>query len=214
MNTDFLKIIATGIPWTIIVTVGSFTVGALLGIPLCAMHVSTSRLLHWLAVTLILILRSVPPIVWLFVLYFGLGSGYLPVSAIQASVIALGLITAANMAEIYRGALKSIHFGQWEACHALNLPRWSQFWDVLVPQLFRVTLPSAASYIIALLKDSAIASTIGVTEIAYQASYVSRQSHQGIQVFSLAALIYILVSLPVASLARYTDGVMRAKVAQ
>lgn len=214
MNVDYLKLIATGIPWTIVVTAGSFAVGALLAIPLCAMHVSTSRLLHWLAVGVILFCRSIPPIVWLFVLYFGLGSGYLPVGPIQASIIALGVITAANMAEIYRGALKSIHFGQWEACQALNLPRWSQFWDVLVPQLFRVTLPSAASYIIGLLKDSAIASMIGVTEIAYQAAYITRQSHQGIEVFSLAALIYILISLPIAGLARYTDGVMRAKVAQ
>ncbi len=188
--------------------------GALLGIPLCAMKVSKSGVLRYLATAIIVILRSIPPIVWLFFLYFGIGSGYLQVGPIEASIIALGLITGANLAEIYRGALKSIHVGQWEASHALNMPRWSVFIDIMVPQLFRVILPSATSYMIGLLKDSAIASTVGVTEIAFQANFVSRRQFQGLEVFAVAGFFYILISLPIAAVARYTDGIMRAKVAR
>jgi len=161
-----------------------------------------------------LFLRSIPPIVWLFFLYFGIGSGYIQVGPVEASIVALGLITGANMSEIYRGALKSIHIGQWEASHALNMPRWSIFIDIMVPQLIRVILPSATSYAIGLLKDSAIASTVGVTEIAFQANFVSRRLFQGLEVFAVAGLLYILISLPVAALARYSDSVMRAKVAR
>lgn len=214
MNYETFLIILSGIPWTIAITVGSFAMGAILGIPLCAMRVSRSGPLRYLATTIILILRSVPPIVWLFVLYFGIGSGYLQVGPIEASIIALGLITSANLAEIYRGALKSIHIGQWEASHALNMPSWSIFFDVLVPQLVRVILPSATSYMIGLLKDSAIASTVGVTEVAFQANFVSRRQFQGLEVFAVAGFFYILISLPIAAIARYTDGVMRAKVAR
>ncbi|KQV31512.1 amino acid ABC transporter permease [Rhizobium sp. Root1203] len=214
MNTESLFIILSGIPWTLAITAGAFVFGALLGIPLCAMNVSRSRLLHYLATAIILTFRSIPPIVCLFFLYFGIGSGYLRIGPIEASIVALGIITGANMAEIYRGALKSIHVGQWEASHALNMPRWSVFFDIMAPQLVRVILPSATSYIIGLLKDSAIASTVGVAEVAFQANFVSRRQFEGLEVFAVAGLLYILISLPVAALARYSDSVMRAKVAR
>lgn len=214
MNAESFLIILSGIPWTLAITAGAFVMGAILGIPLCAMRVSRSWLLRSTSVVIVLILRSVPPIVWLFLLYFGIGSGFLQVGPIQASIVALGLITGANLSEIYRGALKSIHVGQWEASHALNMPRWSVFIDIMVPQLVRVILPSATSYIIGLLKDSAIASTVGVTEVAFQANFISRRQFQGLEVFAMAGFFYILISLPVAALARYTDSVMRAKVAR
>lgn len=214
MSAESFLIILSGIPWTLAITAGAFVMGAILGVPLCAMRVSRSWLLRSTSVVIVLILRSVPPIVWLFLLYFGIGSGILQVGPIQASIVALGLITGANLSEIYRGALKSIHPGQWEASHALNMPGWSVFIDIMVPQLVRVILPSATSYIIGLLKDSAIASTVGVTEIAFQANFISRRQFQGLEVFAMAGLLYILISLPVAALARYSDGVLRAKVAR
>jgi polar amino acid transport system permease protein len=212
--TEWLGIVISGVPWTLAVAVGYFVLGGLLGVPLCAMRVSKVGVLNIGAAAIIVTLRSIPPIVWLFLLFFGIGSGYVNIGAIQASIIGLGLITAANMAEIYRGALQSIHQGQWEAARALNLPAWSQFWDVIAPQLIRVTLPSAATYMIGLLKDSAIASTVGVTEIAFQANFISRREFEGLQVFAFAGLLYIIISLPIAAIARYTDGVMREKVAQ
>lgn len=215
MTAESAFLIASGIYWTVIVTAGAFVLGAALGVPICAMHVSRSRLLHGLAVLLIVVLRSVPPIVWIFLLYFGIGSGLMTVGPVPAAIVALGVITAANMAEIYRGALRSIHPGQWDACHALGLPALSQFCDVMVPQLFRVTLPSATTYFIGLLKDSAIASTIGVAEIAYLANFLAKkQFNAALEIFGFAGALYILVSLPLAAVARMADARMRAKVAQ
>jgi polar amino acid transport system permease protein len=214
MTAASALLIAGGIYGTVLVTVGAFLLGAALGIPICAMHVSGSRPLHVLAVSIIIALRSVPPIVWIFLLYFGIGSGVLTVGPMTAAVVALGLVTAANMAEIYRGALQSIHPGQWDASHALGLPRWSEFTDVMLPQLFRVTLPSATTYLIGLLKDSAIASTIGVAEIAYLANFLSKkQFNAALEIFAFAGALYILMSLPLAAIARMADARLRAKVA-
>ncbi|MFC4625208.1 amino acid ABC transporter permease [Daeguia caeni] len=214
MNWDFAYLILTGLPWTLVVTLGAFAIGLVLGMPLCAMHVSKNLVLHYLAIAIIIFLRSIPPIVWLFLLFFGLGSGIISIGAIPAAIIALGLVTAANMAEIYRGALNSIHKGQWEAITALGLPRFSSFIDVIMPQLFRVTLPSAASYLIGLLKDSAIASTVGVMDIAFLANFVARKSFDGLAPFAFAGLLYILISIPIALIARVTDARLRQKVAQ
>lgn len=214
MSWSNFLLIASGLQWTLVLTVGSFIFGALLAAPLCWMRVSRSPLLNAVAISVIVVLRSIPPVVWLFLLYFGLGSGIVKIGSVEAAIIALGLITAANLAEIYRGGLKSIHRGQFDAAQALALARWSEFVDVVAPQLFRVTLPSSVTYFIGLLKDSAIASTIGVTEVAYFSNFVARREFDSLSVFALAAALYILVSLPVAAFARYTDARLRRKVAR
>ena len=214
MTLDILQAIAAGIPWTLALTAVAFVIGAVLGQPLCAMRFSQLTAVRLLATALILTFRSIPPIVWLFLIFFGLGSGYLQISPFQAAAAGLGLITAANMAEIYRGALSAIHPGQWDAASALNLSTRHRFLDVIGPQLLRVALPSSASYAIGLLKDSAIASTIGVSEIAFQAYHTSQRTFHALDIYAIAGLLYILISLPMAWLTRWADVKLRARVAR
>lgn len=214
MTLDILQAIAAGIPWTLALTAVAFVIGAILGQPLCAMRFSQLTAVRLLATSLILTFRSIPPIVWLFLIFFGLGSGYLQISPFQAAAAGLGLITAANMAEIYRGALSAIHPGQWDAASALNLSTRHRFLDVIGPQLLRVALPSSASYAIGLLKDSAIASTIGVSEIAFQAYHTSQRTFHALDIYAIAGLLYILMSLPMAWLTRWADVKLRARVAR
>ena len=118
-----------------------------------------------------------------------------------------------TLAEIYRGALSAIHVGQWEASQALALPSYSTYLDIIAPQLLRVSLPSSAGYAVGLLKESAIASTIGVSDISFNANYLAKLTFQGLTVFSIAAFFYIMISLPVAALARAADKRLRARVA-
>jgi polar amino acid transport system permease protein len=214
LTLDILQAIAAGIPWTLALTAVAFVIGAILGQPLCAMRFSQLTAVRLLATSLILTFRSIPPIVWLFLIFFGLGSGYLQISPFQAAAAGLGLITAANMAEIYRGALSAIHPGQWDAASALNLSTRHRFLDVIGPQLLRVALPSSASYAIGLLKDSAIASTIGVSEIAFQAYHTSQRTFHALDIYAIAGLLYILMSLPMAWLTRWADVKLRARVAR
>ena len=213
MTAEMIRGVAMGIPWTLAVTAAAFLVGAALGLPLCAMRMSGVAPLRFIALAYIVLFRSIPPLLLVFFFFFGLGSGFLPISAFEGAVLGLGLITAANMAEIYRGALSAIHFGQWEASHALALPSYSTYIDIIAPQLIRVSLPSAASYAVGLLKESAIASTIGITDISFNANYIAKATYQGLTVFGIAALFYIMISLPVAALARFADRRLRARVA-
>jgi polar amino acid transport system permease protein len=213
MSTEILLGVAKGIPLTLAVTVAAFVFGAALGLPLCMMRLSRFALLRFVALCYVILFRSVPPLLLVFVFYFGLGSGYLPMSAFQGVVLGLGLITAANMSEIYRGSLSAIHEGQWEASTALALPIRSTYLDIIAPQLLRVSLRSTAGYAVGLLKESAIASTIGVTDITFNAGYIARMTYQGLPVFAIAALFYIMISLPIAALARVADKKLRARVA-
>lgn len=214
MSTADLLAILRGLPWTVALTLGAFLAGAILGVPLVAARQSRILPLRFLAMVFIQIVRGIPPILWLFIIFFGLGMSVFPISPFNAALAGLGLIAAANMAEIYRGALASIHFGQWEASSALNLGRWSTLTDVVAPQAFRVALPSAASYFIGLMKETAVASTIGVSELAFQGNQLSQLTFRGLEVFALVGMFYILLSLPVAWLSRVADGYLQAKVAR
>lgn len=195
-------------------TFGSFTVGAILAVPLLAARRSPVLPVRVLAAVVIQIVRAIPPILWLFIIFFGLGMGFFPISPFAAALTGLGLIAAANIAEIYRGALGAIHHGQWEACAALDLPRWHTIRDVVAPQALRVALPSAATYLIGLMKETAVASTIGVMELAYQGNQLSQLTFRGLEIFAFVGLFYILLSLPVAWLSRVADAHLRSKVAR
>jgi len=206
--------IAAGALWTLALTAVALLIGVAFGALLCAMRTSQSRLLSAIAALLILTFRSVPPIVWLFLIFFGIGADFVSHCPFQAAAIGLGLITGANLGEIFRGSLAAIHHGQWEAARALNLPRYSRFVDIIGPQLLRVALPSVATYSIGLLKDTAIASVIGVQEIAFQASHVSQRTFIGLEVFAIAGALYILLSVPMAWLTRLIDRRLRLRVAR
>ncbi|MDQ0322677.1 polar amino acid transport system permease protein [Pararhizobium capsulatum DSM 1112] len=214
MSVADLLPILRGLGWTVALTAGAFIIGAILGVPLLVARQSRLAPVRFLAMTLIQIIRAIPPILWLFIIFFGVGMTLLPISPFNAALAGLGLIAAANMAEIYRGALSSIHFGQWEASAALDLGRFWTVTDIVAPQAFRVALPSAASYLIGLMKETAVASTIGVTELAFQGNQLSQMTFRGLEVFAMVGLFYVLLSLPIAWLSRVADGYLQAKVAR
>ena len=203
-----------GLPATAALTALALLIGLVLGIPLMLLRISPNRWLRLLAIAIITFVRSIPPIVWLFLIFFGLGSGYIRIDPFPAAVAGMGLIAGAYMAEIYRGALLSIHVGQWEGAAALGFSRFRMWTDVLIPQLFRVALPAMATYAIGLLKDTAIASTIGVGEMTFFANQFSMSHYRGLEVFSFVALVYIALSLPMAWASRSIDRRLRMKVSR
>ena len=214
MTADTFYAIASGTVWTVALTIGSLGLGLLLGIPLCAFRLSNHAVVRHSAAFVILVLRSVPYILVLFLIYFGIGSRLLNLTPFQAAILGFGIITGANMAEIYRGALKAIHPGQWEAASVLNLPLYSRFRDVIGPQLYRVALPSIVTFAIGLMKESALASTIGVHDIAFYAHQEAQRTFKGLEVYAIAGALYIALSVPVAILARYMDERLRERVAR
>jgi polar amino acid transport system permease protein len=122
------------------------------------------------------------------------------------------LISSAHLAEIYRGGMISIGKGQREAAAALNLEPIYSFIDVMAPQAIRVALPPSAGYAVGLLKDSAISSAIGVPELTERANEAAQATLSGLPVYITLAVIYILMSLPIAWLARTVDTQLRATV--
>jgi polar amino acid transport system permease protein len=214
MSLDVLLTILQGVPATLLLTAGAFGIGALGGIPLLLARRSHIGPLRITARLFIELLRGIPPIVWLFIIYFGLGTSLPDITPLMAALVGLGVISSAYMAEIYRGSLTAVNAGQWEAAEALGMPRGSVMTRIIGPQVVRVSTPAAAGYVIGLLKDSSAAFTIGVTEVVYWANSESRQSSDAIGPFLLAAAVYIVMTVPCAWGARNLDKKLRKRVAR
>ncbi|WP_327723672.1 amino acid ABC transporter permease [Streptomyces europaeiscabiei] len=210
----YLSILANGIGQTIAITVTSFVIGAVLGLPLALIRYSAPLPVRLIGGAVVETIRAIPPIVWLFIVFYGIGSGSVQLSTFGAAVIGLGIIAAAYLSEIYRTGLKAVAQGQWEAAQALGLPRRSIYRKVIFPQMLGVVIPPSTTYGIGLLKDSAIASIIGATDITFYASQETQATLQGLSIFGLAALLYIALSIPIAATSRITDRKLTERLAR
>lgn len=212
MFLDIFLTVSRGIALTLYVTMASLLIGGILGLLLAAGAQSRSRIIRAVVGAYINIVRVVPPITWLFLIYFGLPQFAFKLSTLEAAVVGFSVIASAFMAEIYRSGLLSIPVGQREAAWALGMnPMTTARW-IITPQAFRVALPAIATYAIGLLKDSALASTIGVHEITYYAQQSAKQLHQGLISFAIAGVLYIAISLIIAVISRRTHLMLRKKI--
>ena len=118
----------------------------------------------------------------------------LSLSEFSAAVVALALNVGAYNAEAIRSGLLAVPRGQLEAATALGLSKWHTFIDVSFPQAFKIALPPLVNNIVALLKDSSLAFTIGVVELTNAGSQVKSTSFQAVPVFITTAIIYLLLT--------------------
>jgi His/Glu/Gln/Arg/opine family amino acid ABC transporter permease subunit len=195
-------LIAAAIGTTLVLTVSAAAIGIVLGAPLVLLARSRSVWIRGIYQVFVHVVRGVPALVWLFIAFFGLAELGIVLPALASAVITLGIIAVATMAEIYRGGLTAIRQGQYEAGWALSLGRWSLTKDVVFPQLFRAVSPTTASYIVGLLKDSALASTIGVAEIVYVTGVEVQSLGHGLELFLFAGAIYLALSVPLGAVSR------------
>ncbi|NKX55422.1 amino acid ABC transporter permease [Arthrobacter mobilis] len=203
-----------GIPVTVGVTACSFLIGMVLAAFLALGVRSRHSALGALSRATIDVLRGIPPVVFLFIIFFGIGNQLLRMNPFTAAVIGLGLISAGHLAEIYRGGLSAVHKGQYEASSALGLTGADTMGRIIAPQAFRVALPGMTTYAISLIKDSSIVSTIGVAEIMFIANQSARSGADGLTPFLIAAAIYILLGTPLAWAARSVEAKLHVRISR
>jgi len=187
---------------TLLISAASFALGAALAVPLLMGRIAPFLVISWSAQAVIDVLRGIPPIVCLFLVFFGITVGGSTLSPVLAAIVGLGLISAGYLAEIFRGALAAVPSGQFEASAALGLHRATLTRRVIAPQVVRIALPTTASYSIGLLKDSAIASTIGAADVLFHATATARATGDGVLPFVAALAIYLALSFPLAFASR------------
>jgi len=203
--------ILQGLVWTVIITVGSFAFGSVIGVLVAGARTAANRVLGIIGRVYVEIIRSVPPLVWLFLIFFGLAELGLRLSPFQAAILTFSIIASAYLGEIYRGGLATLGKGQIEASNSLGLSRFDLLVRIISPQVLRTVSPSMVTYGIGLMKDSALASTIGVVEMTFRANQVTQSTGQGLAAFAIVGGAYLLLSIPLGAWARRVDEKMRKK---
>jgi polar amino acid transport system permease protein len=228
-----------GLFTTIRLSVWSGLLALALGLVVALARVSSWLYWRLMARSYIELLRNLPPLVIVFLLYFFLADQLVPIldlqtmatqaspqaqqlltvlfappeqiSAFFSAVVTLALFESAYVAEIVRAGIESIDRGQWDAGHALGLSRLQSLQHVVLPQAIRRVLPPLAGQMIALIKDSAIVSIISIEELTYQGTQLMASTYLTIEVWLTIAALYFLLTFPCSLLVNRVDRVLNRR---
>lgn len=202
---------------TLIYCVASFPLALVLGLILAVMKSSPFTWLSTPAKIFIEVIRSTPFITQIFILYYGVGALLVTINASSidnawsAGIAALALNYAAYEAEVFRAGFLSVEHGQTEAALSLGLTSGQNFFRIVLPQAVPLMIPPFVNDFIYMLKDSAIVSVISGTELTSTLDvWRSHHSSNPIPLYTLAIVLYLLMSLPTSYAARFFEGRLRA----
>ena len=204
-TVEFLPILMSGVALTIMVTIGSLLLSTVLGMVWALMRVSGIGVLTGFSGGLINVIRGIPIIVLLFYLYFVMPEFGVTLTALQAAILGLGIAYSAYQAENFRAGIEAIDKGQIEAAQAIGKSWWQTMRRVVLPQAVKIVLPPYGNVMIMMLKDSSQASTITVAELALQGKLIASSTFKNTSVFTLVALMYLTMSIPLILLVRHFE---------
>lgn len=207
---DFLPILLRGAVVTVQITVLSFLLSSVIGLGLALMRLSRFGVLRTIGSSVINVIRGLPIIVQLFYIYFVLPDFGIQLTAFQAGVVGLGIGYSAYQAENFRGGIEAVDPGQREAAQALGMRTPLLMRRVILPQAFKIALPPYGNTLVMMLKDSSLASTITVAEMTRQGQLIASSTFQNMTVYTLVALLYLLMSLPLVWILQRLDRHMNA----
>jgi polar amino acid transport system permease protein len=193
----FIFILVTGLPQTLVVTAIGLFWGFILGVTLAIMRVYGGIELGWLASGYEKLFRGIPLLVLIYLFTFGIPF----LSALEGVVLALALRSGAYQSQIFRGAFLSVNPGQMDAAYTLGMNRLQAFRYVLMPQAFRLAIPSWSNEYSVVIKDSSFAFEVGIIEMTRAAYYIS-VSFRELWALSMGvvAVTYLLFTYPITKL--------------
>lgn len=205
MNLDlygFGPALAAGTLMTVKLALCALSLGLVLGLLGALAKTSAHKPLQWLGGTFSTLVRGIPELLWVLLIYFGtvnmmrslgqlLGLPGLELDAFAAGTIALGLCFGAYSTEVFRGAILAIPRGHREAGLALGMSRPRIFWRITLPQMWRIALPGLGNLFMILMKDTALVSVIGLEELMRRSQIAVTSSKEPFTFFLVAAFIYL-----------------------
>jgi polar amino acid transport system permease protein len=200
-NLDFAWIqrnwiyIVTGAGLTVLVSAASIVLATILAVFGALGRLSRNPVLNGIASLYVSLVRGTPLIVQIFFIYFALPQVGIVLPAIPTGIIALGINYGAYMTEIFRAGLQAVPRGQREAAQALGMAERLIFRRVVAPQAVRIVTPAVGNEFVAMIKDSALVSLIGVQELFWRAEVTGSRDIRSLQAFAVAAAFYWLVTI-------------------
>lgn len=200
----YLPAILNGMVVTIEIAVVVVITGILLGLALAVVRAFRVRAINALIVVFVDVFRALPPLVLILLVYFGLPNVGINVPSFAVLWLVLALVLAAFAEEIFWAGILSIPKGQWEAARSTGLSFLATLAHVVLPQAVRLAVPPLTNRTIAITKNTALGTVIGVSEILNQAT--AAQSFSGNATpLMMGAIAYLILFVPVVALGRFLE---------
>lgn len=201
-----LKFLSAGFYDTIMISLLSMALAMLIGLLVALPSLSNSRWLNGLNRVYVEVIRSIPVLVLLLWVYYGLPTLLdISLNHFWAGVIALTVAESAFMAEVFRGGIQSIAKGQHEAAESLGLNYWQKMRLVILPQAFRQILPPLGNQFVYILKMSSLVSVIGLSDLTRRANELVVNEYLPLEIYTFLVLEYLILILLVSQAVRWLE---------
>ena len=191
---------------TIAVSITAMLIGFLFALIFTPLKLSKNKLFNVLGNSYTTVVRGVPELLVIYLLFFG-GSGavmfvasifgyneYIEINAFITGSFAIGIISGAYSTEVFRGAIQSIDKGQFEAAKVMGLSKFAQFYKIILPQTLRLAIPNLSNVWQITLKDTSLISVTGLVEIMRQSYIAAGSTRDPLFFYSFAAVLYLMLT--------------------
>jgi His/Glu/Gln/Arg/opine family amino acid ABC transporter permease subunit len=175
---------------TSIAAIFGLTLGSVLGLA----ETLPSRWIQVAVSAYVTLFRGTPMLLQILILYYVLPQFGLAIPAFWAASLAIGLNSAAYVSQILRSGISAVSKGQIEAAYTLGLSSFKTLRHIVFPQAFRTSIPALGNELITLVKDSSLASIIGVMELSKEASIIRSRTYDALSILLAVALIYLVLT--------------------
>lgn len=197
--------IGQGFLVTIMITAGALLVGLPLGIALAFGKLAPTPVLRWPAVAFIEVIRNTPFMIQVFLMFYVLPFYGIRMPSWLVGIVSLGMFSSVYYAEIIRAGIESVPRGQMEAARATGMSYARGMRHIVVPQMLGFVLPPTANQTLSLVKESAILSTITVSEMTYTALRIQGETFSPFEAFLMIAALYWLLNEVIATVIRHLE---------
>ena len=191
---------------TIAVSIAAMAIGFLFALIFTPLKLSKKKSLNIIGNCYTTIIRGVPELLVIYLLFFG-GTGaamyvasifgydeYIEINAFITGALAIGVISGAYSTEVFRGAILSIDKGQFEASKVLGIKKGIQFYKIILPQMLRLAIPNLSNVWQIALKDTSLISVTGLVEIMRQSNIAAGSTRDPLFFYSVAAILYLILT--------------------
>jgi His/Glu/Gln/Arg/opine family amino acid ABC transporter permease subunit len=195
-----------GMGLTLELSVVSLIFAMFIGLLSCLMNISKLVPLRWISQGYINIIRGTPLLVQAFFIYFGVTQALgIHMQAFTAGIIALSLNAGAYLSEIFRGGIQAVSHGQMEAARSLGMSYGSAMLKIILPQAFRIVVPSVVNQCIITIKDTSIISVIGLAELTFAAQQIIARTYRSFEIWVVVGVLYFVIIYALTKLSKFVE---------
>ena len=191
----WIPFILTGVPVTLFLAVTSIFFATILAAMGALGRLSGNPILNGIASFYVSFFRGTPLLLQILFIFLALPQAGIVLPAIPTAIVALSLNYGSYMTEVFRSGIEAVPHGQTEAAELLGMTSRTTFRRIIAPQAFRIVTPAVGNDFVAMIKDSSLASVVGVQELLWRAQTAGRPTFQSMQTLLVAAFIYWMLTI-------------------